>query len=272
MGDYVRIIKSNLPKRSWNSLFHLKEETIEEIYQKYCKDDHITRKELIMTLNFLVCYLPGDIMHLSWGIYKEKWRRIVWKVIKHLDSKMNEINIEDRFEYMDSRGMFACVTLLWDTTEVYINSPKNKIKNLMYLSGKKRRHTIKYDIASKLIDGKICYIGNQSPGRMADITIYRNSELPDILEEGEVIIADKALQGIHNAMVPFSSPSNLSEELFNYRVDSKRALIEQVNARLKKFKVMSSVWRHDIKLHDIVANVVANIYNISIKYSPLTEH
>lgn len=65
---YHNYRQKKLSKRSWNSLFHLKEETIEEIYQKYCKDDHITRKELIMTLNFLVCYLPGDIMHLSWDI------------------------------------------------------------------------------------------------------------------------------------------------------------------------------------------------------------
>lgn len=267
----MNIFKRDIPNRSWNSLFHLKEDVIEEIYREYCEDFGITRKELLMAINFLVCYQPGDIMHLYWGVYKEKWRTTVWRVIKHLDETMNEIHFDDRLEYMETQGMFACVTLAWDTTEVFINAPKDKVKNRMYLSGKKRRHTVKYDIAVRLLDGKICYIGNQSHGRMADITIYRNSELPDMLDEGELIIADKALQGIHNAMVPFSSPANISEELFNYRLDSKRSIIEQVNSRLKMFKVMSDVWRHDIRKHDAVANVVANIFNLSIKYTPLVD-
>jgi len=193
----------------------------------------------------------------------------VWKVIDHLNDTMDEINIEDRFDGYELDGIFKNSRLLWDTTEVYIQSPGDKQRNKNYNSGKKRRHTLKYDIGVRPKDGKICWIGNQSPGRVADITIYRHSELPDILEEDEFFLADAALQGIYNAVVPFRCPKSYEEELFNYRIDSKRAIVEQVFSRIKKFGVMDSVWRHDLAKHEKVAFVVANLYNVSIKYSPI---
>ena len=75
MGPFQEVFPKQLTKRSWQSYFHLSNEILEFVYEKYCRCFNISKRDLLVAVNFLVCYHPGDIMHTYWCMAKEKWRR-----------------------------------------------------------------------------------------------------------------------------------------------------------------------------------------------------
>lgn len=101
--------------------------------------------------------------------------------------------------------------------------------------------------------------------------MYKESKV--YINKNTNTLADTGYQGIqklnHNSIIPFKKKRNtkLTEEQkkFNHQLSSKRIVIENVFASLKKFKIISTKYRNRRKRFGLRFNLIAGFYNYEIK-------
>jgi len=59
-------------------------------------------------------------------------------------------------------------------------------------------------------------------------------------------------------------------EAFNADLQQTRALVEQVNSRIKNFKCLSTVWRHGYDFLEPVFHVICKMINMDLTLHPIT--
>jgi hypothetical protein len=154
--------------------------------------------------------------------------------------------------------------IIVDVTEINTQRPKKNQRK--YYSGKKKRHTQKIEVQINE-KGKIIGVSKSYPGRKHDFAI-RKSEKP--MPRDAIILADSGYQGLQkknkNAILPHKRrrkiPLSAEEKAHNRDLPFKRVLIENVFAKLKKFKILSSVYRNFKKKLHMRFNVIAGIHNL----------
>jgi hypothetical protein len=159
--------------------------------------------------------------------------------------------------------------MIVDATDCPIEEPHKDVQKLWY-SNKTKQHSIKYEVGVNLLTGVICWLAGGFSGRMHDLTMSRSSGLFDILLPGELILADKGYIGEPTVFTtPMRQPPTLEDWNSNYELGIFRVLVENVNGRLKAFACLRTPWRHDLFLHPIVFDVIANLVNFDMILHPL---
>jgi len=162
--------------------------------------------------------------------------------------------------------------VVFDVTECPIERPKRKqkgrIKNKQrrYYSGKKKRHTIKQQIAVDTKSGKIIAT-SQDCGKTHDFRIYKKSKNhvhPNIKIQGDS--GYQGIQKIHpNSELPKKrskkNPLTVEDKKRNKEISSKRVIVENVFAFIKKFKIISQRYRNRRKRFGLRFNIVCGIFN-----------
>jgi len=169
---------------------------------------------------------------------------------------------------MNSRFIFEklAINLIIDTTECSIQRNRNKDIQRIFFSGKKKKHTIKYEIGVNIINGFIHWIWGPVPGTIHDFKIVELSGIVESLEENERILGDKAYVGNDCIITPLKKPQTEIEFAFNSVINRWREKVEHTIGRLKAFNCLTVPWRHDISLHSIVFNVISQIVNIELHF------
>ena len=155
-----------------------------------------------------------------------------------------------------------------DGTECPVSRPLDSEAQLFWYSGEAKTHTIKYEIAVEMKTGLIRWLAGGEPGRIHDLTLSR---LSNLLKSGASAIADKAYQDPF-FVTPFKGPwESLTAEQQGYNtfINKHRVIVENTFGRMKIFRAVRDIWRHDLELHPYVFVVVANITNILIQKEPL---
>lgn len=162
--------------------------------------------------------------------------------------------------------------VVFDVTECPIERPKRKqkgrIKNKQrrYYSGKKKRHTIKQQIAVDTKSGKIIAT-SQDCEKTHDFRIYKKSKNhvhPNIKIQGDS--GYQGIQKIHpNSELPKKrskkNPLTVEDKKRNKEISSKRVIVENVFAFIKKFKIISQRYRNRRKRFGLRFNIVCGIFN-----------
>jgi len=86
---------------------------------------------------------------------------------------------------------------------------------------------------------------------------------------GILLLADSGYQGLlglhKNSRIPYKRskkrPLTLERKLFNRTLSKERIVIENVNARIKTFKILSERYRNRRKRHLLRMNLVCAILN-----------
>jgi len=86
---------------------------------------------------------------------------------------------------------------------------------------------------------------------------------------GILLLADSGYQGLlalhANSRIPFKKskncPLSVEQKLFNRELSKERIVIENINARIKTFKIMSERYRNRRKRHLLRMNLVCAILN-----------
>ena len=155
-------------------------------------------------------------------------------------------------------------TILIDATEIPIQRPsKNQRK---YYSGKKKRHTMKFEIQTD-IRGKIIGISKSYNGKTHDFKIRKMS---DHVPRDATVLADSGYQGLQKlhtkTFLPHKRrrkvPLTPEQKAHNTALSSKRVLVEHVFAQLKKFKILGSTYRNFRKKLHLRFNIISGIYNL----------
>jgi len=160
--------------------------------------------------------------------------------------------------------------MIVDGTECPVERPLDDTDQRAYYSGKKKKHTIKYEVAVDTDNAQIVWVAGGVPGSVHDLTLLRSSGLLNLLLPDERVCADKGYVGGPDCLlVPFKGAISAREEMFNRFLSKYRTLVENVNARFKYFACLRVAWRHELTLHSVVFHLITNIVNVDCIYRPV---
>ena len=126
-------------------------------------------------------------------------------------------------------------------------------------------------VVNKALQQIICV--DEDCGKTHDFALYKdtigNRVLDSIKEQ-----ADSGYQGIQafhqNSETPKKKPKGRSltddEKRENNRISHERILVENINAKIKVFKIMKYPYRNRRKRHFLRLNLICGIINFEAKY------
>jgi transposase len=111
----------------------------------------------------------------------------------------------------------------------------------------------------------------QEKGAVHDFKIFKVTVRAIIY--GIILLADSGYQGLlalhANSLIPYKKSKNhpLTEEQkwFNRELSKERVIIENINARIKTFKIMSERYRNRRKRHLLRMNLICGILNQELR-------
>lgn len=143
----------------------------------------------------------------------------------------------------------TCVII--DCTEVNTEIPPEVNQRVLMYSEYKHHHTAKFMVGCTP-SGFISFISKCYGGRVGDCFITNDCGLIDLIEPGDVVLADKGFPQIKTqvenknavfVMPPFGHKYQFTPEEVDktYNIASVRIHIERVNQRKKDFKILSKL-------------------------------
>ena len=162
-----------------------------------------------------------------------------------------------------------------DSTEQQIPRPVDKERRKIFYSGKKKRHTIKNQITVNN-RGYILHKVGYKKGRKHDYDIYKNNH-PDIPKQ-VIIVFDLGYLGVETdfpeqlSALPYKKKINQflsdDEEEYNKIHSKKRIIVEHTIGRLKKYRIMSDIFRNKLRKYNKVSDIVGGLVNYRILNQP----
>ena len=112
----------------------------------------------------------------------------------------------------------------------------------------------------------------QERGAVHDFSLFKATIRAMIW--GILLLADSGYQGLlglhQNSRIPYkrskNHPLTRERKLFNRTLSRERIIIENINARIKTFKILSERYRNRRKRHLLRMNLVCAIINREIKF------
>ena len=156
-----------------------------------------------------------------------------------------------------------------DATEQPILRPSEKLARKQYYSGKQSEHTIK----SQLLTTKklILHVSGNLPGSISDASVLAGSGIMHSIPEDVQVNLDRGYEGAEKRYpnntiykpkrAQRNHPLTLFEKLYNHIINKTRILVEHVIGRLKKFRIMSDLYRNRRSAHAGYFAVVAGLIN-----------
>ncbi len=121
------------------------------------------------------------------------------------------------------------------------------------------------------INGKIICVSEEK-GAVHDFEMFKRSEIH--LLDGMLLIGDKGFQGIcgihARSLTPFRKPRkgdlSVGQKKFNSDLSKCRMLIEHVNRRIKRFKLLQIRYRNKQRKHLLRVSLICGIYNYELGF------
>ena len=137
-------------------------------------------------------------------------------------------------------------------------------------SGKKKRHRIKTQIVTNRKTNEIIAIA-QAEGSVHDFRLYKESIGSQVADDIK-IQGDSGYQGIDkfhkNSEVPKkktkNQPLTAAEKAENRRLARERIAIENINAKIKVFKIFANKYRNRRKRHGLRMSLICGVYNYEL--------
>ena len=174
-------------------------------------------------------------------------------------------------------ALFPGFKAFLDATEQEIPRPKSKLKRKTHYSGKKKKHTVKTQIAVNR-NGLIVHKTRHTKGSTHDYALFKQNHphLPDNVSLGLDLGYD-GVQGDYpdlKSEVPFKrrSPGRSKrgvkakelapeQKSFNLKLSKERVVVEHTFSRVKKFRIWAEEFRNRLKHYDIMTDIVCGIAN-----------
>jgi hypothetical protein len=158
-----------------------------------------------------------------------------------------------------------------DSTEQQIPRPIDNKRKTIFYSGKKKKHTVKIQLMVNNY-GIILHKTSKKNGKRHDYDIYKKNH--PLIPKQVVNVFDLGYLGVEKdfpeqlSSLPNRKKRNhqLSEEEVEYNKghSKKRIIIEHTICRLKKYRILSDVFRNRLKKYDMVSDIVSGLVNYRI--------
>jgi DDE superfamily endonuclease/Helix-turn-helix of DDE superfamily endonuclease len=156
-----------------------------------------------------------------------------------------------------------------DTFEQPVQRPRRRQKR--YYSGKKKRHTLKSQVAVDEETGQLVDVAASVPGPTADIEALKRSKLLKRLPQGVGALGDLAYLGmaeLHReglGATPRRKPRGQerppADRRYNRAFARRRIVVEHGICRLRRYQALTQVDRHHRKQHTARVRAVAGLVN-----------
>jgi len=237
----------------------------------------VVKDRVIMVLVYYRLYITYTLMEFLFGLDQSNVCRDIQKIERLIRSclpipqKLYKVTrrLKTREEVEQYFPGFMAFT---DCTEQPIPRPKNRKRKRMYYSGKKKKHSVK-NLYTASQNGLIVYKTNHKQrGRRHDYRIYRKNhpELPDEVTS----MFDLGFVGVEKdypeqkSSLPIKKEKGYElttqEKEYNHNHSAKRIVIEHVICRIKKYKIMSDIFRNKLRKYDKVSDIVSGLVNYRI--------
>jgi len=156
-----------------------------------------------------------------------------------------------------------------DATEQPIQRPSEKLARKQYYSGKQSEHTIK----SQLLTTKklILHVSGNVPGSVSDSTVLAGSGIMHSIPADVQVNLDRGYEGAEDRYpnnkvykakrAQRNHPLTLVEKLYNHIINKTRILVEHVIGYLKKYRIVSELYRNRRPAHGKLLLAVAGLIN-----------
>lgn len=168
------------------------------------------------------------------------------------------------------------VAVVIDTFEQPVQRPKKRQKR--FYSGKKKRHTLKSQVAVDEETGVIVDVADSVPGPTADIKVLKKSKLLKRLPKGVGGLGDLAYVGIADLhpeglgatgrRKPRGQPRSLADRRYNKAFSRRRIVVEHGIGRLRRYQALTHTDRHFRKGHTARVRAVAGLVNRMLQQKP----
>ncbi len=159
-----------------------------------------------------------------------------------------------------------------DSTEQPIPRPVDKERRKMYYSGKKKKHTVKNQIMVNN-RGYIIHKAAHEKGRRHDYDFYKKNH--PVTPKQVVNVIDLGYLGVEKdfpeqlSALPCKKKRNQlvlpqEEKEYNKIHSKKRIVVEHTICRLKKFRIMSDIFRNKLRKYNRISDIVTGLVNYRI--------
>jgi len=162
---------------------------------------------------------------------------------------------ENRFKDWDPRQQ-ALITIDGTDVKIFEPSPRSKI----WWSHKFNHAALRYEIGQCIKTGDIVWINGPFPANISDREIFDMGLSLELLP-WELVEADNGYSGRVQIQIPRAGPTRLDRK----QKSQARGRIENVNRRLKVFKIMERFESTNIEKHAKIARAVAVIVQLSFE-------
>lgn len=171
------------------------------------------------------------------------------------------------------------IELVIDSTEQKRKRPGNKKKQKNFYSGKKHQHGFKTQI---VVDrkGRIVDVSRSYPARIHDKTLLIKEKTLDMIPEDIRKLLDKGYVKIdklypsHSIFIPikrhrWKRTLTRSEKIKNTKLSKKRVKVEHGISRLKKYSILSQIYRLDDRDYNRHFRNIASLCNFRLAFKQL---
>jgi DDE superfamily endonuclease/Helix-turn-helix of DDE superfamily endonuclease len=158
-----------------------------------------------------------------------------------------------------------------DSTEQQIPRPVDTNRRKIFYSGKKKRHTVKMQLMVNN-QGIIIHKLGHKKGHRHDYDIYKENH--PLTPKQVANVFDLGYLGTEKdfpdqlSSLPYRKKRNLQlspeEKEHNKNHSIKRIVIEHTICRLKKYRIMSDVFRNKLRKYNQVSDIVSGLINYRI--------
>jgi len=171
----------------------------------------------------------------------------------------------------------AIEEMLVDATEQRIKRPNDKRRNRQYRSGKKKAHTVKTQVIVDPKSKRILHVSETVEGKKHDFRLFKETVCPSATDGGIRLLADSGYQGLKDQFPNLTlarvttkrfkgaPPLTRKQRRENRLLSKTRIFVEHAFGRMKTYKVLDHVFRHDVKRYNPVFRAIASITNLKLE-------
>ena len=141
--------------------------------------------------------IPGDYIRLK--VSYETFNKYIHEIGEYLFENLQEIST-DLLDLTKHTGIFSDCPAIVDTIEFKVQRPGQEWFQQRIYSGKKKTHTLKYQIIINSTNRYILHVYGPVRGCMSDLKVFKRSgfQIPD----GFFLLGDKAYLGEPQIIIP----------------------------------------------------------------------
>ena len=233
------------------------------------------RDQLLLTVVWLRVYPTYEVLGYLFGVSDTTAGRTITRLLPLLEAAgLDSMRLPDpgrkhRRHLDEVLRDTPDLVILIDTFEQRVQRPRDRTEADQFYSGKKKQHTLKSQISTDEITGKIVDVPESVPGPTADITLVEQSgvlgRLPeDVGAAGDLgyVGMDKLHpQGVMPRRKPRGQDRPPADIEYNRAFARRRIPVEHTIGRVRRYQSLTQTDRHHRKHHTARVRAVAGLVN-----------